>query len=85
MHVEKKLAVTLSNGRSHVLQLPQDVDPRVAAEALCGLRSAAEAGWLEADGEWLPFEQGEGWLRRSAISEIAIVEWVESAEIYGES
>ena len=83
MIVTKRLSVTLSNGRAHTLRLPADLDPRIAAEVLCGIRSAKEAGWPEGAGEWLPFDEGDGWVRREAIAEVAIVDWAETpTEIY---
>ena len=81
--VTKRLSVTLTNGRAHVLRLPDGVDPAAAAQALCGTSSALEAGWPGGD-EWLPFDEGQGWLRRDAIVEVSVVDWVETpAEIYG--
>jgi hypothetical protein len=83
MIVTKRLSVTLSNGRAHVLQLPSAVDVMAAAEVLCGVRSAAEAGWAEGANDWLPFEEGGGWVRREAIVEVAVVDWLETpTEIY---
>ena len=83
MYVTKRVSVTLLNGRAHVLKLPEGVDVRAAAESLCGLRDPGEAGWPDGSGEWLPFDDGDGWLRRSAIAEVAVVDWVETpTELY---
>jgi hypothetical protein len=80
----KRLVVTLQNGRSHVLRLPESVAPDRAALVLAGLQTGAEAGWPEADErEWLRFDQGDGWLRRSAVVEVELVDWAEEpTEIY---
>jgi hypothetical protein len=73
----------LNNARSHVLRLPEGVDARQAAEALCGFGSAADIGWPEGDGDWLPLEHGDGWIQRGAITEVQIVDWIEQpSEIY---
>ena len=83
MIITKRLSVTLTNGRAHVLQLPSAVDATAAAEVLCGIRSPAEAGWPEGANDWLPFEEGGGWVRREAIVEVAVVDWAETpTEIY---
>jgi hypothetical protein len=83
MIVTKRLSVTLANGRAHVLQLPTGVEAATAAEVLCGIRSASEAGWADGSADWLPYEEGSGWVRRDAIVEVAVVDWVEApTEIY---
>jgi hypothetical protein len=83
MIVTKRLSVTLINGRAHVLRLPPAVEAATAAEVLCGIRSAAEAGWADGSADWLPYEEGGGWVRRDAIVEVAVVDWVETpTEIY---
>lgn len=81
--VTKRLSVTLVNGRSHILLLPEDLDPMDAALALCGFDSEVDAGW-PGDAAWLSFDEGTGWLRRDAITEVAVVDWAETpTEIYG--
>jgi hypothetical protein len=83
MIVTQRLSVTLTNGRAHVLRLPEGVEAKAAADVLCGLHSAAEAGWSEGAGDWLPFDEGDGWIRRDAIVEVAVVDWVETpTELY---
>jgi hypothetical protein len=82
--VTKRVSVTLVNGRAHVLRLPDGVDAQAAAQVLFGLRSGSEVGWPDGDGDWLPFDEGDGRLRRDTIAEVSVVDWVESpTEIYG--
>ena len=84
MIVTRRLTVTLGNGRSHILLLPEGVDPDAAGEALSGLRSPAEVGWPEGAADWLRFDEGAGWVRRTAIAEVVVVDWIEqSTENYG--
>ena len=78
MIVTKRVSVVLANGRSHVLRLPEGMDAHAAAEALCGLRSAQDAGWPDGIGEWLQCDAGEGWVRRDAIAEVSVVDWVDT-------
>jgi hypothetical protein len=81
--VSKRLSVTLLNGRSHILRLPDDVDPMRAASSLCGLGSTDDVGW-PGEAIWLPYDEGTGWLRRDAIAEVAVVDWAETpTELYG--
>jgi hypothetical protein len=81
--VATRLAVTLTNGRSHVLRLPEDVAAEDAADVLRGGRTGAEVGWPDGDAEWLRFDQGEGWVHRSAIAELELVSWYEEpTELY---
>jgi hypothetical protein len=83
MIVTKRVSVVLANGRAHVLRLPEGVDAYAAAEALCGLRSPHDVGWADGIGEWLQCEAGEGWVRRDAIAEVSVVDWVDTpTEIY---
>jgi hypothetical protein len=83
MIITKRLSVTLTNGRGHMLLLPESVDVREAADVLCGIRSGSEIGWPEGDGTWLRFDEGDGWLRRDAIAEVAVVDSVLTpTEIY---
>lgn len=74
---EKRVAVTLVNGRSHILRIPEDLTADEAGEALVGVRAADELGWSEANGEWLQSERGGVWVRKSAIAEIAVVDYPE--------
>ena len=55
---DRRIAVTLINGRSHILQLPEEVEVEAASEALTGRRQPAELGWNDAERDWLPTEQG---------------------------
>jgi hypothetical protein len=81
--VTKRLSVTLVNGRSHILLLPDDLDPMEAASALCGFATDTEVEW-PGEATWLSFDEGTGWLRRDAITEVAVVDWAETpTEIYG--
>jgi hypothetical protein len=81
--VSKRLSVTLLNGRSHILLLPEDLDPMEAASSLCGLGSVDEVSW-PGEAVWLPYDEGTGWLRRDAIAEVAVVDWAETpTELYG--
>jgi hypothetical protein len=72
---ERRVAVTLANGRSHILKLPDGLAPQDAAAALRGEPGAPE--WAEGAGEWLAIEQGEAWVRRGAIAEVAVVDYPE--------
>lgn len=74
---ERRIAVTLVNGRSHILRLPAEVELEAASEVLTGRRQAAELGWEEADREWLPTERGDVWVRQTAIVEVAVVDYPE--------
>ena len=83
MIVTKRLSVTLTNGRGHMLLLPDSIDAHEAAAVLCGIRSGSEIGWPEGEATWLRFDEGDGWLRRDAIAEVAVVDWVQApTEIY---
>jgi hypothetical protein len=77
MQDEKRVAVTLVNGRSHILRIPEDVTAVEASEALAGVRAADELGWEGANAEWLPAERGDVWVRKSAIAEIAVIDYPE--------
>jgi hypothetical protein len=81
---DKRVAVTLVNGRSHVVDLPENVAPGDAAAAIRGDRSAGELGWPEGDGAWLAFGNGQGWVRRESIAEVMLVEYFpdESHRVY---
>ena len=84
MIITKRLSVTLNNGRAHLLRVPDDVDVKAAAEVLCGLRPASDLAWPDGAEEWLPFDEGDGWVRRDSIVEVAVVDFVETpTEIYG--
>ena len=72
---ERRVAVTLANGRSHILKLPQGLAPQDAVAILRGEPTAAE--WPDGGGEWLSLEQGEAWVRREAIAEVAVVDYPE--------
>jgi hypothetical protein len=74
---ERRIAVTLVNGRSHILQLPAGLEVEAASEALTCRRQAGELGWEEAERDWLPTERGGVWVRKSAIVEIAVVDYPE--------
>ena len=70
---ERRVAVTLANGRSHILKLPVGLAPQDAVAVLRG--EAGDHEWPEWSGEWLPLEQGEAWIRRAAIAEVAVVDF----------
>jgi hypothetical protein len=78
---EQRVAVTLFNGRSHILRLPPEVAAEHAGEALIGRRSGSEVGWGEADEEWLPAEQAGVWIRKSAIVEVAVVDYPDDPSV----
>jgi hypothetical protein len=75
---ERRLAVTLLNGRSHSIALADDVDPDDALDVLRGRRTGAEIGWPDGDAEWLPSQDGMGWIRRDAVVEAVVVDWPET-------
>jgi hypothetical protein len=81
---DKRVAVTLTNGRSHVLDLPEDVTAQDAAAVIRGQRAGSEVGWDEGSGEWLPFGNGYGWAHRSAVAEIMIVDYVSDEAMLGD-
>lgn len=70
---ERRVAVTLANGRSHILKLPEGLAPQDAVAVLRGVPGAPD--WPDGAGEWLPLEQGEAWVRRDAIAEVAVVDF----------
>jgi hypothetical protein len=72
---ETRLAVTLANGRSHILKLPEGLAPQDAVDILRGGR--ADSAWPEAMSGWLPLEQGEAWIRFDAVAEVALVDYPE--------
>ncbi len=72
---EKRIAVTLTNGRSHVLDLPKEVVAVDAVAVIRGERPGSEIGWELGDGEWLPFGSGTGWVSKRTVAEIALVDF----------
>jgi hypothetical protein len=78
----QRVAVTLVNARSHVVDVPEDVDAATAAAVLRGERSGAEVGWAVGESEWLSFGNGQGWVRRDAIAEIAVVDYAPAEETF---
>ncbi len=78
----QRVAVTLVNARSHVVDVPEDVDPAVAAAVLRGEQSGADSGWAAGDSEWLSYGNGQGWIRRDAIAEIAVVDYAPAEETF---
>ena len=83
----RRVAVTLSNGRSHVLRLPEDVAAEQAAEVLCGLLRGSDIGWPEGDRAVVPTDGGQGWVLRAHVAEFALVEFADEqaqSGIYGE-
>ena len=80
---DQRLAITLVNGRSHSLALPEDVDPNDAVDVLLGRRKGDELGWPAGDEDWLATQDGTGWVRRDAVVEAVVVDWPETrVEIY---
>jgi hypothetical protein len=79
---DKRIAVTLVNGRSHVLDLPDEVAAADAVAVIRGERSGSEIGWDQGDGDWLSFGAGFGWARKSTVAEIALVEFTTDQEAY---
>jgi hypothetical protein len=83
--LEKRLAVTLNNGRSHILDVPGNVGVQAVAAALVGETNGSDLIWDGADREWLRVDQGLGWVRRSAIVEVTIIDFADEPDvIYGE-
>jgi hypothetical protein len=81
---EKRVAITLTNGRSHVLDVPDGVPVEDAAAVIRGERNGSEVGWEQGDGDWLPFGNGFGWAHRSAVAEIAIVDYAPEEPPFGD-
>jgi hypothetical protein len=81
---DKRIAVTLTNGRSHVLDLPDEISAADAAAVIRGERPGSEIGWEQGDGDWLPFGTGFGWVSKSAVAEISLVEYTADEEVYVE-
>ena len=69
-----RVAVTLNNGRSHILRIPEGVTARDLASALRGVTVATDLKWDD-DDEWLELERGDAWVRRDAVAELAIVDY----------
>ena len=78
----KRIAVTLTNGRSQVLDLPDGVVTADAVAVIRGERRGSEIGWDQGDSEWLPFGSGFGWVSKNAVAEISIVEYTAEEEIH---
>jgi len=78
----KRIAVTLTNGRSHVLDLPDEVAAADAVAVIRGERHGSEIQWDQGDGEWLSFGAGFGWVRKSEVAEISLVEHTADEEVY---
>ena len=72
---DKRVAVTLGNGRSHVLDLPESVSADDAAAVIRGDRAASEVGWQGGDAQWLVFGNGQGWVHRAWIAEVTLVDY----------
>lgn len=79
----RKVAVTLANGRSHLVDVPADVAPDEAAAIIRGERTPAEVGWPAGGEDWLAFGNGQGWVRRESIAEIALVDYIPDESAYG--
>jgi hypothetical protein len=78
-----RLAVTLTNGRSHAIDLPEGIAAEDAAAVLRGARTGSEIGWPDGDAEWISFGNGQGWVRRETIAELALVEYFPDEPAYG--
>lgn len=81
---EKRVAVTLTNGRSHVLDLPDGVAAVDAVTVIRGDRPGGELGWELGDGEWLPFGTGAGWVRKRSVVEVTLVDFADESVYSGE-
>jgi hypothetical protein len=81
---EQRIAVTLTNGRSHVLDLPAEISAADAVAVIRGERPGSEIGWEAGEGEWLPYGSGFGWVRKSTVAEITLVEYTADEEVYVE-
>jgi hypothetical protein len=73
------VAVVLTNGRSHVVDLPDGLDARTAAEVVRGVRRGAEVGWEAGDAQWLQVGNGQGWVNRDSLAEVLLVEYTADA------
>jgi hypothetical protein len=81
---DKRVAVTLSNGRSHVLDLPEGVAAVDAVTVIRGDRSGGEMGWELGDGEWLPSGTGAGWVRKRSVVEVTLVDFADESIYSGD-
>ena len=79
----KRVAVTLTNGRSHAVDLPEGVAAEDATAVLRGERSGSEAGWPDGDSDWVSFGNGQGWVRRDEIAEITVVDYFPDEPAHG--
>ena len=79
----KRVAVTLVNGRSHLVDVPETVASEDAAAVIRGERAGAEVGWTEGEDAWLSFGAGQGWVHRTSIAEIMLVEYLPDELPYG--
>ena len=52
-------------------------------QKVCFVAIATDVGWPADDGEWLAFGHGQGWVRRDAIAEIAVVDYFADEQPYG--
>jgi hypothetical protein len=82
MNDDKRIAVTLTNGRSHVLDVPGNVAADDAVAVIRGQRPGSAVGWGTGDDEWLSFGSGFGWVRKDSIAEISLVDFGADEEIY---
>ena len=63
-----------------MLDLPETVAAEDAATVIRSERAGSEIGWELGDGEWLSFGARSGWVSKSAIAEIALVDYPTSEE-----
>jgi hypothetical protein len=82
--VDRKLAVVLTNGRSHVIDVPEGVAVEDAAAVMRGAREGGDVGWEEGAGDWLPYGNGFGWIHRRAVAEITIVDYAPEEPPFGD-
>ena len=70
----KRVAVTLTNGRSHLVDAPASVAPEDVAAVIRGEAAATDVGWPEGEAGWLSFGNGQGWVRQEQVAEIMLVD-----------
>ena len=78
----KRVAVTLTNGRSHLVDAPASVAPEDVAAVIRGEATATDVGWPEGEAGWLSFGNGQGWVRQEQVAEIMLVDYLPEEPAY---
>ena len=80
-NIQRRVAVILNNGRSHVLALPAGITAEEAAAVLVGEPHDADVSWPAEGAEWLRLQFGTGWVHRGAIAEIQVVDYADDYDL----